>query len=171
MARPSKFVTPEDRIEKWKKLWATPKPLTDNETDDGFDEFVEMFVPRHMRKSFLKTFGVPKAAFGNRFFMDGSVYHTWDTKIAALAGANGGNVEVTVIYASLDRMEGHRLTGERRRSLRDIVIDDWHTACAIVRAGRSILYVFVEPKMRGCVVRTVKPEGEDEPEDLDVDGP
>ena len=114
-----------------------------------------------MRRLFLRTFGVPKAAFGNRFFLDGSAYHEWDTRISALAGIEGGHVDVTVIYAGPDRMEGHTLRGERRRSLRDIVIDDWHLAIAIVRAGRSDLYVFVEPKMRGCVVKTVRRESDE----------
>ena len=161
MAKPNKFITPEDRIEKWKKLWATPKLLDDAATDEAFEEFVANFIPTHMRRLFLRTFGVPKAAFGNRFFLDGSAYHEWDTRISALAGIEGGHVDVTVIYAGPDRMEGHTLRGERRRSLRDIVIDDWHLAIAIVRAGRSDLYVFVEPKMRGCVVKTVRRESDE----------
>lgn len=159
MARPSKFVTPEDRVEKWKKLWATPKLLDDETVDDAFDEFVAEFVPGHMKKSFLKTFGVPKAGFGNRFFVDGSAYHKWDTKISAIVG-DGENVEATVIYASPEKMEGHLLRGERRRSLKDLMIDDWHCGCAIVRAGSSTLYVFVEPRMKGCVVRPVRPDEE-----------
>lgn len=162
MSRPNKFITPEDRMEKWKKLWATPKLLDASATDEAFDEFVAHFVPGHMKKSFLRTFGVPKAAFGNRFFLDSSAYHNWDTKISTLAGEEGGHVDVTVIYAGPDRMEGHSLRGERRRSLRDIVIDDWHLACAIVRAGRADLYVFVEPKMRGCIVRAVRTDGSEE---------
>ncbi len=115
----------------------------------------------HMHKEFLKWFGTPKGRFGNRYFMDDAQYRNWDSKLSQLAG-EGEHVEVVVIYGSPDKLEGHALRGERRRSLRDIVIDDWHSACCIVRAGTTTAFVFVEPKMRGCMVRIINSE-DDEP--------
>lgn len=165
MARLVKHVTPENRIPRWKKLWATPRPLGDEETDAAFDAFADALVPSHMHKRFLKTFGVPKAAFGNRFFVDEAVYHDWSTKLSVLVGGEGDPVEVDVIYGSPDRLEGHRLRGERRRTLRDIVIDDWEPACAIVHSDVATLYVFVEPKMRGCIVRAVRSSASEETKD------
>ena len=156
MAKPTEHVTPEGRIDRWKKLWGTPKRLNDEENAAAFDEFADALVPSHMHKKFLKTFGVPKAPFGNRFFLDDAVYKNWDIRLATLLPPDATHVEVVVLYGSPDALEGHRLKGETRRSLRDIVVDDWHAACAIVRSGGTSLYVFVEPKMRGCVVRTVR---------------
>ena|SRR5579862_2462910 len=155
MAKPVKRITPEDRLEKWKKLWATPKLLDDEATDAAFEDFQESFVPSHMHKKFLQFFGTPKAQFGNRFFMEDAVYQNWDTKLSSLGLGTIGHVEVTVIYASPDRLEGHWLRGETRRTLRDIIVDDWHAACAIVSSDQGKLYVFVEPKMKGCVVRAL----------------
>jgi hypothetical protein len=169
MAKPNETVTPANRVERWKKLWGTPRKLEPGATDDAFDEFADALVPSHMHKMFLKTFGVPKAQFGNRYFMDGASFQNWDTKLATLVGGGIEPVEVVVIYGSPDRLEAHALRGERRRTLRDIVIDDWQAACAIVRAGANTLYVFVEPKMRGCIVRSVR-NGE-EPEDATEDAP
>lgn len=154
MAKPITHVTPENRVERWKKLWATPRKLSPEATDEAFDAFAEALVPRHMHKMFLKTFGQPKAKFGNRFFVDEAAYHNWDTKLSTLVG-NGAPLEVTVIYGSPDRLEAHRIRGERRRTLRDVVIDDWHAGCAVVEGGRKTLFLFVEPKMRGCIVRSV----------------
>jgi hypothetical protein len=113
-----------------------------------------------MRKYFLKSFGVPKAKFGNRFFMEDATYRNWDMQISSFAG-EGGHVEVVTLYGSPDALEAYALRGERRRSLRDIVIDDWQASCAIVRAGETTLFVFIEPKMRGCIVRAVH-DGEGE---------
>ncbi len=155
MAKPIKFVTPEDRMAKWKKLWATPKLLDDEATDLAFEEFQEAFVPTHMHKKFLQFFGTPRAAFGNRFFYDDAVFMEWTRTLRTLGLDRLPHVEVTVIYGSPDRLEAHQLRGEPRRALRDIIIDDWQAACAIVRGAESTLYVFVEPKMRGCMVRTV----------------
>ena len=157
MPKPSTRPTPDNRVERWKKLWGTPRLLDDAATNDAFDEFREAFVPGHMHKRFLKTFGVPKAAFGNRFFMDDVSFRNWDTRLDQLLSAETAEAEVEVIYGSPDAIEGWRLhKGPTRRSLRDIVIDDWHAACAIVRAGETTLYLFVEPKIWGCLVRTVK---------------
>ena len=162
MAKGKGPITPANRIERWKKLWATPRKLTTEETELAFEEFADGLVPSHMHKLFLKSFGVPKAQFGNRFFKDGASYLSWDTRLSSIVGQIGGHVEVQVIYGSPDDLEGHALRGERRRTLRDIVIDDWQAACAVVRAGSRTVYVFVEPKMRGCIVRTVNSDGEDE---------
>jgi hypothetical protein len=77
---------------------------------------------------------------------------------------------VTVIYGSPDAIEGHQLRGQVRRTLRDIVIDDWFAAAAIVRGGGMNLYVFVEYKMKGCIVLSIKDENYSEPiEDLDAE--
>ena len=168
MAKPIKFITPANRVERWKKLWATPKLLDAATTDAAYEEFQNEFVPGHMHKYFLKSFGVPKAQFGNRFFMEDAQYRNWDMKISAFAG-EGGHVEVIAIYGSPDALEAHALRGERRRSLRDIIIDDWQAACAIVRAGPTTLYVFIEPKMRGCIVRVVQAEGTEVEEMPDAD--
>lgn len=166
MAKPIKHITPENRLPAWKKLWATPRLLSEVEADAAFEEFQDGFVPGHMRKFFAKSFGVPRAEFGNRCFVEDSGYKNWDMKIASFAG-EGEQVEATVIYGAPDRLEAHALRGERRRSLRDIVVDDWQAACAIVRAGETTLYVFVEPKMRGCIVRTVRAEETMESESQD----
>ena len=164
MAKPIKSVTPDNRVERWKKMWGTPRRLDEEETDAAFEEFEENLVPRHMHKLFLKSFGQPKAQFGNRFFADEATYQSWDTRLSAL-GANASHVETIVIYGSPEKLEAHWLRGESRRTLRDIVIDDWHAACAIVRGGARTFYVFVEPKMRGCIVRVVRnPDAEDEEE-------
>jgi hypothetical protein len=156
MGKPIEHATPDGRVDRWKKLWGTPKSLDADATAAAFDEFADAFVPSHMHKKFLKTFGVPKAQFGNRFFVDDVAFRNWDTKLAALLPPEVKQVEATVLYGSPDALEGHRLKGEPRRSLKDLVIDDWHAACAIVRAGGTSVYVFVEPKMRGCAVRTVR---------------
>lgn len=139
-------------METWKKLWATPRLLTDEETEAAFDEFQEALVPSHMRSRFVKQFGIPKAVFGNRYFPENAVFHNWETRFSSLGAGEGGHVEVTVIYASPDALEAHAMRGQSRRSLRDIFVDDWHAACAIVRADQMTFYVFIEPKMRGCIV-------------------
>jgi hypothetical protein len=158
MPKPNTSVTPEDRLVRWKKIWGTPKLLDEAATETAFEEFQEALVPRRMHKLFLKSFGIPKAQFGNRFFMDDSVFRNWDTKVLGLISDVGEHIEVTVIYGSPDHLEGHWLRGQSRRTLRDIVIDDNHAACAIVHGGTSTLYVFIEPKMKGCIVRTVQSE-------------
>ena len=163
MARLQKHVTPDNRIDRWKKLWATPKKLTPVETDEAFEEFQEEFVPGHMHKYFLKSFGVPKAQFGNRFFMEDAQYRNWDMRISSFVG-EGEHIEATVIYGSIDALEAHHLKGERRRTLRDIIIDDWQAACAIIRSKEANIFVFVEPKMRGCMVRMNRLDGFEEPE-------
>lgn len=164
MAKPSKSITPDNRVERWKKLWGTPRRLDADATDAAFEEFEAALVPSHMHKLFLKSFGVPKAQFGNRFFNDDASYQNWDTRLAIL-GATGTHVEVTVIYGSPEALEAHTMRGETRRTLKDFLIDDWHAACAIVRATNRTFYVFIEPKMRGCIVRMVRNEGVEEPED------
>jgi hypothetical protein len=62
------------------------------------------------------------------------------------------HVEATVIYGSPDSVEGWALRGEVRRSFRDLFLDDWHAACAILHVGPEVFYSFIEPKMKGCVV-------------------
>ena len=158
MPSPHSTPTPPGRIDRWKKLWGTPRPLTVRETEDTFDEFREAFVPGHMHKRFLKTFGVPKAGFGNRFFVDEASFRNWDTRLNQILPAETTDVEVEVVYGSPEAIEGWRLRGETRRSLRDVFIDDWFGACAIVRAGETTLYLFIEPKIRGVLVRVVKEE-------------
>lgn len=155
MAKPLKFVTPENRVERWKKLWGKPRRLDSAETEAAFDEFLAEFVPSRMHKLFLKTFGNPKGVYDNRFFRDEAAFQNWDAKLSSLMLADG-HADVTVIYGSSDTLEAHAMRGEVRRSLRDIVIDDWHGACAVVRSGTKTLYVFVAPKMRGCIVRSVQ---------------
>ena len=144
--------TPPDRLEKWKKNWATPVLLSEAETEAEFDEFTEAFVPNHMHKRFIKTFGVPKAPFGNRFFVDEAVYRNWDTKLSELLPSAADQAEATVIYANSEGMEAHRMRGQTRRTLRDVIIDDWHGACAIVRSQGTVLYLFIEHKMKGVIV-------------------
>ena len=148
--------TPDNRVERWKKLWGTPRPLDVSSTEDAFDEFREAFVPSHMHKRFLKTFGIPKAAFGNRFFVDDASFRNWNTRLDQIVPADVLEVEVEVIYGSPDALEGWRLKGATRRNLRDVFIDDWVGGLAIVRAGEMTLYLFIEPKIQGVLVRTVK---------------
>ena len=167
MSKSPTTITPPDRLVRWKKLWATPKKLDDVATEAAFDEFREAFVPSHMHKRFLKLFGVEKAAFGNRFFDDEAVYRRWDSKLSTLSGTGTGFAEVTVIYASPDSIEAHALRGEMRRALRDIFIDDWHAACAVIRTPNgATLYAFVEPKMKGCVVLSTGGELDNEVESI-----
>ena len=151
MAKPVKQITPENRFERWKKVWSTPKRLEDEAAQAAFDEFEAGFVPGHMQNRFRKTFGVPKAEFGNRYFTEDASYRNWDTTLAGL-GVPEGPVQVTVIYASQDDFEAHLLKGDSRRRLKNIVVDDWHATCAIVRGSDTTLYVFTEPKMKGCIV-------------------
>lgn len=162
MAKPSNAVTPPDRFDTWKRKWGKSRPLDDRATDAAFDEFLEAFVVGHMRSRFLKAFGVPKAKFGNRFFMEDAAFYNLDTRLDKLEVRAEGHVEVTVIYPSTDRMEGHQMRGELRRTLKDIVVDDWHAACAIVRTSGRTLYLFAEPGGGGCIVRAVAPEGHKE---------
>jgi hypothetical protein len=148
-------VTPDDRIPFWKKKWGTPRLLDEDATEAAFDEFLNAFVPTHMHKQFVRLFWSAKPKFANRFFVDGATFHDWETKILNLANSDLGRIEAIVMYGSPDRMEAHLLKGESRRSLRDVVMDDRQPACAIVRVDQVVLYLFVEPKMRGCVVRIV----------------
>lgn len=150
--------TPPGRTDRWKKLWGTPRPLSERETEDTFDEFREAFVPSHMHKLFLKNFGVPKAKFGNRFFVDEASFRDWNTRLNQILPSDVEHVEVEVVYGSPEALEGWRLRGETRRSLRDVFIDDWFGACAIVRGGETTLYLFIEPKIRGVLVRNVRQE-------------
>jgi hypothetical protein len=151
----AKAITPEGRIERWKKLWSTPRPLSTEEADKAFEDFVETFVPGHMEKKFRQFFGTPRAKFGNRFFRDDVKFHAWDRSLASLGIREGTHAEATVIYAGLDDIEAHRMRGETRRTLKDLVIDDWHAACAIAEGEETKLYIFIEPKMRGCIVLRV----------------
>lgn len=150
---PTLPVTPANRVDRWKKLWATPRKLSLDETEITFEAFQEAFVPSHMHKKFLQFFGQPKAKFGNRFFVDECIFFDWDTDFKSL-GVKDEHVDVTVVYGSPDALEGHALRGQTRRSLRDVFIDDWHAALAIARAGETEIFFFIEPKMRGCVVLT-----------------
>ena len=134
MAKPIKFVTPEHRVDRWKKLWASPKLLTLEETEAAYEEFQDALIPSHMHTLFLRTFGLPKAKFGNRFFKDAATYVNWENKLGSYFGQEGEHIYATVIYGSPDKLEAYELRGERRRSFKDIVIDDWHAACAIARA-------------------------------------
>jgi hypothetical protein len=143
-------------------MWSTPRKLTQDETDLVFEEFQEAFVPKHMHKEFLRLFGQPKAKFNNRFFTDEATYQNWNARLEQLGAGKEGKAEATVIYGSPERLEAHRFTGDLRRSLKDVIVDDWIPACAIVTSERAIFYIFVEPKMRGCVVRTVRNEQDDE---------
>ena len=157
-------VTPQPYLDRWKKLWGTPVRLTDIATEEAFEAFQDAFVPGHMHKMFLKRFGTPKAEFNNRFFADGSMFRDWNTTIGALTTRNAKRVEVTVIFGSPERLEGHALKGEARRTLRDIVLEDRESVCAIVKVDGTTLYVFSQYRMRGCVVLTVRGEGEIEEE-------
>lgn len=158
MSQSNVRATPDNRVDRWKKLWGTPKPLGDDAVSEAFDEFRDNFVPSHMHKWFMKTFGQPKAAFGNRCFVDEAVYRSFDIRMSEFFGSDITHVEATVIYGSPDSLEGWALRGEVRRSMRDLFIDDWHAVCAIVRGGDTTLYAFVELKMKGCVVRSVRRE-------------
>lgn len=164
MAKPIKHVTPEDRVGRWRKMFAAPRLLDAEETEAAFEEFTEAFVPSHIRKRFVKFFGVPRAVFGNRFFMEDAQYQNWDTRLSQLLSSASSHADAIVIYGAPDQLEAHALRGELRRSLRDIIIDDWQAACAIVRAGNVTIYFFIEPKMKGCMIRIVNAGG-------DLDGP
>ena len=153
--------TPPGRTDRWKKLWGTPRPLTTAETEDAFDEFREAFVPSHMHKRFLKTFGVPKAAFGNRYFVDEASFRNWNTRLNQILPAEVTEVEVEVVYGSPEAIEGWRLRGDPRRSLRDVFVDDWFGGLAIVRGGATTLYLFIEPKIQGVLVRVVKQDADE----------
>ncbi len=152
---PNSNVTPEDRIPFWKKKWGASRLLDEAATEAAFDEFLDAFVPSHMRKQFVKLFWSSKPKFANRYFVDEAAFHNWNTKILQLAHQEQGKVEAIVIYGSPDRLEAHQIKGELRRTLRDVIVDDWQPACAIVRTDQVTLYLFVEPKMRGCVVRAI----------------
>ena len=156
---PSPRPTPDGRVDRWKKLWGTPRALDTASVEDAFDEFRDAFVPSHMHKRFLKMFGVPKTAFGNRYFLDDVSFRNWNTRLNQILPADVADAEVEVIYGSLEAIEGWRLKGETRRSLRDVFIDDWFGACAIVRGGETTLYLFIEPKIRGVLVRVVREPG------------
>lgn len=154
--------TPEGRVERWKKLWGGLRPLSQAETDQAYEEFVDTFVPGHMEKKFRQFFGTPRAKFGNRFFRDDSVYHTWTTTFSSLGLRDATHVEATILYAGPDSLEGHTMRGEVRRTLKDLLVDDWHAACAMVRTDEVRLYLFIEPKMRGCIVLRLTDEDEEE---------
>lgn len=154
--------TPEGRVDRWKKLWGTPRRLSVQETEDAFDEFADAFVPSHMHKRFLKTFGVPKASFGNRFFLDDVTFRNWNTRLNQILPGDVAEVEVEVVYGSTEAIEGWRLRGETRRSLRDVFVDDWFGGLAVVRAGETTLYLFIEPKIQGVLVRVVRQPGTEE---------
>ena len=154
MAKPIQNPTPPDRVDRWKKLWSSPVKLSDDETGDAFDEFSENFVPGHMQSRFLKVFGLPKMAFGNRFFKDDAIFRTWETRLGSQLPGEITHVEATVIYGSPDSLEAFRFRGEARRTLKDLFIDDWHAACAIVRGGGQNIYLFVEPKGKGAILFT-----------------
>lgn len=147
-----KPATPEGRIERWKKLWGGVRTLSSSEAEEAYEEFVEEFVPGHMEKKFRQFFGTPRAKFGNRFFRDDAVYHTWNTSFSSLGLRDATHVEATILYSSPEDIEGHVMRGEVRRTLKDLLVDDWHAACAMVRAEEVRLYLFIEPKMRGCIV-------------------
>lgn len=152
MAKPPKFVTPPDRVEKWKRFWGTPRKLSPEQSEAAYDTFVEGFVPSHMEKKFHQFFGTPRAAFGNRFFRDDATYHPWETRLSNLGLVEEKAIEVTIVYAAGDDLEAHVLKGEPRRTLKDIFMDDWHAAGAILVAGEHTLYLFIEPKMKGAIV-------------------
>lgn len=150
-----KPITPADRVDLWKKKWGTSRLLSDNEATAAFDEFVAAFIPGHMEKRFLKTFGVYRAKFGNRFFKEEAVYHTFSEVLSRLMSTESTHAVVTVIYALDGELEAHTFRGEIRRSLGDLFLDDWHAACAIVRTEDALMYAFVEPKMKGSVTLTM----------------
>ena len=70
-----------------------------------------------------------------------------------------------MIYGTPDSLEAHTFRGERRRTLKDVVVDDWHSACAIIRSPGKTIYMFVEEKMNGCLTRTVYADGYEETEE------
>lgn len=150
----SKPITPEGRLESWKRRWSAPRQLSDAEAEAVFDRFVEGFIPGHMEKKFRQFFGTPRAKFGNRFFCDDAFYHDWDRTLATLGFAEVQHAEVAILYAQGKTLEGYRFRGEPRRSLKDLFVDDWHAAVAVIEAGDLVMYAFIEPKMRGSVVRT-----------------
>lgn len=126
--------------------------LSDEETVTAFDQFREAFVPGHMHKQFLKFFGMPKAAFTNRFFTDDATFVDLDTRFSRYGIPEDAVIEATVIYGNEDELEAYALKGQGRRSARDLFIDDWHAACAIVTHGDLTLYIFIGLRMKGCLV-------------------
>lgn len=136
-------------------MWGKAVLVGETETTELFDDFVENFVVGHMQNRFLKTFGVPKATFGNRFFHEDAVYFRLDMRISHLI-TQATHVETVVLYGSPEEVEAHRMRGETRRKFRDVFVDDWHPGCAIVIAEGKTLYMFCEPKGEGVIVRTVR---------------
>lgn len=153
MAKPLKSITPPGRLEHWKRLWAKPKPLSKEEAEKAFDEFVEQFIEGHMQPRFFRIFGEQKAQFGNRFFREDARFYSLATRLDAIQSIEGP-IEATVIYGGPEAMEAHQLRGEGRRTLRDLVVDDWFAACAIIRTETADLYAFCEPKGGGAIVRS-----------------
>lgn len=164
MAKPNPRATPDNRVDRWKKLWGTPKPMSDEAVTAAFDEFRDSFVPSHMHKQFMKLFGVPKAPFGNRFFVDEAAFKLLDTRISTLVSMSETHCQATIIYGTPDTLEGWTMRGETRRTLKDLFVDDWFAACAIITAGDTTVYAFIEPKMKGSVLRAIRGEVQEEEE-------
>lgn len=158
MARKPKQPTPDDRPDRWKARWGGLRQVPDEETTAAFEAFCEAFVPSHIRGRFIKTFGVPKAGFGNRYFHDDASFKVLPTRMTDFFAPEATHVEAIVFYALDDEVEAHRMRGETRRTFQDLFVDDWHAACAMVTGGGTTLYAFIEPKMKGSVVRVVTAE-------------
>lgn len=145
------------RQETWLKLWGKARPLSDDETSLVFEEFLEQFVPPHMHKMFIRVIDAPKAKFGNRFFREDSAFTPFETPLFQLlhSAAPEDMVEAKVILPRAEKFDGFVLKGQARRTLRQLVIDDWQTTMATLNLEGETVYVFVEPKMGGCMIRTV----------------
>lgn len=148
------------RTETWKKLWGTPVALSDEETEQIFDEVIDALIPTHMQVRFAKRFGVPKEKFNNRYFTDRAVFKGWDAKLSHL-GLEGETVFVEVVVPTGDEIRGYRLKGQTRRALKDIVIDDVEAVCAVARTPMMTIYIFAEAGTRGCIVLASADSGGD----------
>jgi hypothetical protein len=146
-------VTPEGRIEQWKRKWSHPQLLNDSLSTQVFETFLDAFVPSHMVKQFVKTFGVPKAAYGNRFFPENSSFVPLSVRIGSLLGPTTVPLEADLMYALADDIEVYRIRSDTKRTFKDLFIDDWHAACATFRCEFGTGHAFIEPKMRGAIVQ------------------
>lgn len=159
MAKP---ITPDGHVDHWRKRWSTPRLLTADECDAALEEFIDVFVPGHMEKKFRQFFPTPRAKFGNRFFRDDAIFYPWTRTFSSLGLPDVVHMEATIIYAMPAGIEGHRFRGEPRRSLKDLFVDDWQPAAAMLQVGGIRLYLFIEPKMRGCIILRVEGEADED---------
>ena len=134
------------RIHRWKKLWGTPKRLNDEENAAAFDEFADALGTQpHAQQKFLKTFGVPKAPFGNRFFLDDAVYKNWDIRLATLLPPDA----TYMLRWSCLRFAGCAGGPSAKGRDANIVVDDGTRPARLSVSGRASV-VLLSPKCGGA---------------------